>query len=127
MIVSAIIAWAVTLAWIKVQVQTHKNSISSLWEKKSDVNSCAEQKVKIDGIDRWTREYERESNAIRLKVAERFSSLEKSVEIGMTNHTQMIQFVGRLDNSLVKLEERFEVFTTRLEKILLELSQGGKR
>lgn len=119
-----ILTWAVTLAWVKVQVQSNKDNILKLWDNKSDKAMCAEHKIKMDGIDRWTREHEKDSNLIRLKMAERFSSLEKSLEIGAANHGQMIQSVGRLDASICKLEEKFDVFVTRLEKALLKISSS---
>lgn len=113
----------------RATVMSNKANIKELWDKKADADDLDDLKIKMDGIDRWTRDHERISNEVRLKMGERFSSLEKSIEIGHTNHAQSLQIMARLEASFEKLEDKFDGFTGRIEKALAEFARradGGR-
>jgi hypothetical protein len=115
---SAWIAGITTICVIGVAWGSHSQKISDhgrQLEQKADAEAVRELKTKVEGMDNWTRVHEREAEKYRLDATERFASMQKSIEIGMTNHAELVRIIGRLEAALDKMESKFEGLTVKME------------
>ena len=104
------IAWGI----MKANSGSHGRNIKSLWEKKADAEVFRKLETKVEGIDNWTRDHEKESNDVRRQFGERFATLEKAIEVGSLNHQEMTRLITKIEVLIEKMEKKFD---QRLEKV----------
>lgn len=93
----------------------------------NNAKQITENSVKLEGIDKWTRSHEREASEARLKIAERFATLEKSIEIGMNNHSNLTEAIKKLEGTLEKMQDKFEALTKQLEQVMSRHRSGDDK
>lgn len=105
------------IAWGQHQQKLagHGRGIKDLYEKKANGEDLRRLEAIVERLDRWERDHEAAANQYRLEAAERFASCEKSLEIGMNNHAEIVRLVGRLESAIDKMEKKFEGLTQKME------------
>lgn len=117
-LVCAVVAAAAGWGQLYQRQASQGRAIKDLWDRKASAEDVRKNETKIDGLDHWGRQHEIEANKYRLEVAERFAKCEKSIEISLNNHQEMVRVIGRLEGALEKMENKFGALTQKMEEAI---------
>lgn len=107
------------LGALQWESRRHSREIAALWKVKSDEKEFAALHTKVEGIDRWSRDHEKEASDMRLKIAEQMSAMQKSIELANSHRDELVRVIERIEVTVDKVDKRVEEIGRAVTEFML--------